>query len=54
MQGGGGKHYYLILYSYEVWHNKQTFTDVLIKQADTKVKEFKTIILPVNCFDTEL
>ena len=49
MQGGGGKHYYLILYSYEVWHNKKTFTDVLIKQADTKAKEFKTIMSPVNC-----
>ena len=33
---------------------KKTFTDVLIKQADTKAKEFKTIMLPVNCFDTEL
>ena len=54
MQGGGGKHYYLILYSYEVWHNKKTFTDVLIKQTDTKAKEFKTIMLPVNWFDTEL
>ena len=51
--GGRGKHYYLILHSYEVCHNKKTFTDVLIKQADTKVKEFKTILLPVNCFDTE-
>ena len=54
MQGGGGKHYYLILYSYEVWHNKKTFTDVLIKQAGTKAKEFKAIMLPVNWFDTEL
>ena len=54
MQGGGGKHHYLILYSYEVWHNNKNFTDVLIKQADTKAKELKTIMLPVNCFDTEL
>ena len=49
----GAKHY-LILYGYEVWHNKKTFSDVLIKQADTKAKEFKTIMLPVNYFDTEV
>ena len=50
----GGKHYYLILYSYEIRHNKKTFFDVLIKQADAKAKELKTIMLPVNFFDTEV
>ena len=33
---------------------KKTFSDILIKQADTKAKELKTIMLPVNCFDTEV
>ena len=28
---------------------KKAFSDVLIKQADTKAKEFKTIMSPVNC-----
>ena len=28
---------------------KKAFSDVLIKQADTKAKEFKIIMLPVNC-----
>ena len=45
----GGKHYYLIVYSYEIRHNKKTFSDVLIKQADAKAKEFKIIMSPVNC-----
>ena len=48
----GGKHYYLILYSNEIRLNKKNFSDVLIKQADTEGKEFKTIMSPVNCFDT--
>ena len=51
----GVKRYYLILYTVMKYGTtKKTFSDVLIKQADTKAKEFKTIMSPINCFDTEV
>ena len=52
MQGRGD----IIIWYFTVmkYGTTKTFTDVLIKQADTKTEEFKTIMLPVNCFDIEL
>ena len=47
------KHHNLI---WIIWYftAKKLFSDVLIKQADTKAKELKAIMLPVNFFDTEV